>query len=115
VLNPLRPIQCSAKKHFSTAELLAWAQACNGGTGAKDGDLVCIFAGPTGKQADKTREVCGKWRHIMGSDLGYRAEGFNALWVVNFPLLEWQEEEGRWEHHAFVPYYSHVSKLLSFF
>lgn len=97
-------VDASVKKNFSKEELFAWAQACNGGEGAKDGDLVCVFAGPAGKQADQTREVCGKWRHIMGSDLGYRSEGFNALWVVNFPLLEWQEEEGRYQamHHPFT-------------
>ena len=40
----------------------------------------------------------------MGSELGYRSEGFNALWVVNFPLLEWEEEEGRYQamHHPFT-------------
>ena len=97
-------VDSSAKKNFSTAELLAWAQACNGGAGAKDGDLVCVFAGPAGKEADRTREICGKWRHIMGSELGYRSEGFNALWVVNFPLLEWQPEENRYQamHHPFT-------------
>ena len=40
----------------------------------------------------------------MGSELGYRSEGFNALWVVNFPLLEWQPEENRYQamHHPFT-------------
>lgn len=97
-------IDSSVKKNFSAQELLAWCQACNSGAGAKDGDLVCVFAGPAGKEADRTREICGKWRHIMGSDLGYRSEGFNALWVVNFPLLEWQPEENRYQamHHPFT-------------
>lgn len=43
----------SAKSKYSAAELGEWCAAC----GAKDGDLVCIFAGPAGKMADKTREV----------------------------------------------------------
>lgn len=87
----LMKVDSSAKAKYSNDELIAWAQAAD----AKDGDLVCIFAGAAGKMADKTREVCGKWRHVMGTELGYRSEGFNALWVVNFPLLEWDPDEGR--------------------
>ena len=81
----------SAKAKYSAEELCAWAAAAH----AVDGDLVCVFAGAAGKLADKTREVCGKWRHVMGAELGYRSEGFNALWVVNFPLLEWNPDEDR--------------------
>jgi aspartyl-tRNA synthetase len=84
-------VDSSAKAKYSAEELCAWAAAAH----AVDGDLVCVFAGAAGKFADKTREVCGKWRHVMGSELGFRSEGFNALWVVNFPLLEWNPDEDR--------------------
>jgi aspartyl-tRNA synthetase len=100
----------SAKSKFSNDELAAWAAHAK----AKDGDLVCIFAGPAGKMADKTREVCGKWRHIMGTELGYRSGGFNALWVVNFPLLEWDEDANRWHamHHPFTSTHPDDEHLL---
>jgi aspartyl-tRNA synthetase len=104
-------IDSSVKSKYSTEELLAWAHAAK----AQDGDLVCIFAGPAGKEADKTREICGKWRHIMGTDLGYRNEGFNALWVVNFPLLEWDEETQRYYamHHPFTSSHPDDEELLT--
>ena len=43
-------------------------------------------------------------RHIMGSRLGLRSSGFAGLWVVDFPLLEWDEDEGRYNamHHPFT-------------
>merc|ERR1712139_177323 len=46
----------------------------------------------------------GKLRHYFGSELGYRSQGFSALWVVDFPLLEWDEDEGRCVacHHPFT-------------
>lgn len=97
-VDPTKPqLDSSAKKNYSVEEMLQWAQACN----AKDGDLVCIFMGP---RNDKTREIVGKWRHLMGTQLGYRSEGFCALWVVDFPLLEWDEEEQRYTamHHPFT-------------
>lgn len=97
-VDPAKPeLDSSAKKNYSKEELFAWAQACN----AKDGDLVCIFVGP---KTDKTREIAGKWRHLMGTQLGLRSEGFCGLWVVDFPLLEWDEDEQRYTamHHPFT-------------
>ena len=90
-------VDSSAKKNFSGAELQAWVEA----TKAKEGDLICVFAGP---KTDRTREVVGKWRHVMGSELGYRDKGFEALWVVDFPLLEYDEEDERYVamHHPFT-------------
>jgi len=104
-------LDSSAKKSYSLAELAAWANVFN----AKDGDLICLFAGPGGHLADKTREICGKWRHIMGSELGYRSEGFNALWVINFPLLEWNEEGNRYVamHHPFTSCFPEDEDMLS--
>jgi aspartyl-tRNA synthetase len=103
-------LDSSAKSKYSPAELLSWAKACS----AKDGDLLCIFGGPGGHRADKTREVCGSWRHVMGTELGYRSEGFNALWVQNFPLLEWDEEANRFTamHHAFTSCFPEDEPLL---
>ncbi len=50
---------------------------------------------PSGKKNDKFREMVGKFRHFIGDVLGKRSTGFHALWVVNFPLVEWNEEQGR--------------------
>lgn len=104
-------IDSSAKSKYSQDEMLKWVETCE----AKDGDLICIFSGPAGKEADKTREICGKWRHIMGTELGYRSEGFNALWVVNFPLLEWDEETQRYYamHHPFTSSHPDDLELLT--
>lgn len=90
----------SVKKNFSVEQLQEWARACE----ANEGDLLCVFWGPAGKLADKTRECVGKFRHIMGSRLGLRNEGFCGLWVVDFPLLEWDEDAGRYTamHHPFT-------------
>ena len=46
----------------------------------------------------------GKLRHSFGSELGLRSSGFSALWVIDFPLLEWDEDEGRCiaMHHPFT-------------
>lgn len=86
----------SVKKFYTHEDLAAWAEACH----AKEGDLICVFAGPR----LKTQTCMGKFRHIMGTDLGLRKEGFAALWVVDFPLLEYDEEEGRYQamHHPFT-------------
>eukprot|EP00435_Cladocopium_sp_Y103_P026448 s129_g6.t1 len=45
--------------------------------------------------SQKSQESMGKFRHLMGTELGLRNEGFRALWVVNFPMLEWDEDEER--------------------
>eukprot|EP00438_Fugacium_kawagutii_P014636 Skav204505 [mRNA] locus=scaffold527:209804:217471:+ [translate_table: standard] len=74
------------------------ANAKPGGCGP--GDLLLIIAGPK----LKTQESMGKFRHLMGTELGLRNEGFRALWVVNFPMLEWDDEEERFsaKHHPFT-------------
>merc|ERR1719189_3572271 len=91
---------CSAKKFFGEEQYKAWFEAANakpGGCGK--GDLLCIFCGPK----LKTQEQMGKFRHIMGTELGLRQGGFVGLWVVNFPMLEWDEEDERFvaKHHPF--------------
>ncbi|MGB5744439.1 MAG: aspartate--tRNA ligase [Sedimenticolaceae bacterium] len=81
-------------------------------TGATDGDL--IFFG-----ADKARvvnEAIGALREKLGRDLGLMEEGWQPLWVVDFPMFEWDEGEGRWQalHHPFTaPKAEHVDRLGS--
>jgi len=90
-------LDSSVKKNFSQDTLKAWCDRC----GAKaEGDVLVIFAG----NAHKTRECMGKMRHLMGTRLGLRSKGFNALWVVDFPLLEWNDDEDRYTamHHPFT-------------
>ena len=86
----------SAKKFFTVEDSLAWAEKC----GAKDGDCIFVFAGPK----LKTQDIIGKFRAEMGTQLGLRNEGYNALWVVDFPLLEWDEDAERYTamHHPFT-------------
>ena len=81
-------LQSSVKKFFTPEELAGICKACE----AKEGDLVCIF---WGKKNDKFREMVGKFRHHLGDILGFRSKGFHALWVVDFPLVEWNEEQDR--------------------
>jgi len=91
--------QSSVSKFFKDSDFEEWAKICE----AKDGDLICIMAGPDGP-AHKTRESMGKFRHEMGTRLGLRDKGFYGLWVVDFPLLEYDDDEKRWcaMHHPFT-------------
>jgi aspartyl-tRNA synthetase len=68
---------------------------------AKAGDLILILAG----EANKTRKQLNELRLEMGSRLGLRKpDEFKVLWVLDFPLLEYGEEEKRWfaMHHPFT-------------
>jgi len=92
---------CSAKKFFGDEQCKAWVEAANKKPGGcEPGDVLLILAGPK----LKTQECMGKFRHLMGTDLGLRSSGFKALWVVNFPMLEWDEDEERFvaKHHPFT-------------
>ncbi|MGS2764071.1 aspartate--tRNA ligase [Sinomicrobium sp. M5D2P9] len=87
----------SVDKFYSEADLLQWAEA----TGAKPGDLILVMAG----QTDKTRTQLSALRMEMAERLGLRKpDVFAPLWVVDFPLLEWDEETGRYHamHHPFT-------------
>ena len=71
-------------------------------TGAKPGDLILMISGPDAMQARK--QLC-ELRLEMGSRLGLRDKNkFALLWVVDFPMFEWSEEEGRLMamHHPFT-------------
>ncbi len=80
-------------------------------TGANKGDLILILSG----ELHSTRKQLGELRLLMGSRLGLRnPEVFKPLWVVDFPLVEWIEEEKRWfaMHHPFTaPKPEHFSLL----
>jgi len=80
--------------------------------GCGPGDLLLIIAG----KKLKTQESMGKFRHLMGTDLGLRNEGFRALWVVNFPMLEWDEDDERFyaKHHPFTsPWTDDIETMVS--
>jgi len=80
---------------------------------AKPGDFMCLFSGPD----DKTRISLGRFRLFMGDELKLRdPHKFSLLWVVNFPLLEYDEEEKKWNacHHPFTaPFNEDVDKLFT--
>eukprot|EP00658_Telonema_sp_P-2_P001022 TRINITY_DN1037_c0_g1_i2.p1 TRINITY_DN1037_c0_g1~~TRINITY_DN1037_c0_g1_i2.p1 ORF type:complete len:838 (-),score=277.44 TRINITY_DN1037_c0_g1_i2:400-2799(-) len=86
------------KKNFSAEQLAAWADKFN----APDGSVMVLVAGPNVHL--ETRMCVGKLRHAFGSQLGLRSNGFAAVWVYDFPLLEWDEDEGRCiaMHHPFT-------------
>ena len=87
----------SVDKFFGPEDFVGWADAMN----AKPGDLMLILAG---NHMD-TLEALGVLRLEMGKRLGLRdPEKFAPAWVVDFPLLEWNEEQGRYTamHHPFT-------------
>jgi len=87
----------SVDKFFNQDDLVAWAERLN----AKKGDLMLIMAG----KADKTRTQLSVLRMEMAEVLGLRKPNeFAPLWVVDFPLLEWDEETERYHamHHPFT-------------
>ncbi|MCC7532531.1 MAG: aspartate--tRNA ligase, partial [Bacteroidia bacterium] len=80
--------------------------------GAVPGDLLLILAG----QADKTRKALNELRLEMGTRLGLRDKNtFSCLWVIDFPLLEFNEEENRYfaMHHPFTSPKPEDEELLS--
>lgn len=90
-------IKSSVDKFYDAEALQAWAQAF----GSTPGDLWLIMAGPS----DKVRKQLNELRLEMGNQLGLRDKNtFAPLWVVDFPLLEWDEESGRYHamHHPFT-------------
>jgi len=90
-------LKSSVDKFYSEEHLKAWATAFD----AKPGDLILVMAGP----AEKTRKQLNELRLEMGNQLGLRDKNtFAPLWVLDFPLLEWDEESGRYHamHHPFT-------------
>ena len=87
----------SVDKFYSPEDLKQWADSAN----AQPGDLLLILSG----KAEKTRKALGDLRLEIASRLGLRNPNvFAPLWVVDFPLLEWDEATGRFYamHHPFT-------------
>ncbi|WP_333599305.1 aspartate--tRNA ligase [Flavobacterium sp.] len=87
----------SVDKFYDQDDLKKWAEATN----AKPGDLILVLSG----NANKTRTQLSALRMEVATRLGLRKpEEFAPLWVVDFPLLEWDEESGRYHamHHPFT-------------
>ncbi len=87
----------SMDKFYDAERLKAIAEAA----GANAGDLVLMLAGPE----ERTRKAISELRLEMGRRLGLRKEDeFKLLWVLDFPLFEYAEEENRWvaRHHPFT-------------
>ncbi|MCM1531560.1 MAG: aspartate--tRNA ligase [Bacteroides sp.] len=87
----------SVDKFYTPEDLKKVAEAC----GAKPGDLMLVLSG----KAAKTKTALGQLRLEMGSRLGLRDPfNYKVLWVVDFPLLEWDEEANRFfaMHHPFT-------------
>jgi aspartyl-tRNA synthetase len=90
-------LKSTADKFYSREELLKWVSVMN----AKPGDLILILAGEKMKSLAALSEL----RLEMGNRLGLRDRNkFIPLWVVDFPLLEWDDEEKRYfaMHHPFT-------------
>jgi aspartyl-tRNA synthetase len=87
----------SVDKFYDQADLSNWAKV----TKAKAGDMIFVLSGP----ADKTRAQLSALRMELATRLGLRIPTeFAPLWVVDFPLLEFDEESGRYHamHHPFT-------------
>ncbi|MFM7080144.1 MAG: aspartate--tRNA ligase [Bacteroidota bacterium] len=90
-------IKSSVDKFFNGEELSKWSTACN----SQPGDLMLILAG----SESRTRKALSELRLEMGERLGLRDKNvFRCAWVLDFPLLEKDEESGRWHamHHPFT-------------
>jgi aspartyl-tRNA synthetase len=90
-------IKSSVDKFYDQADLQQWAEI----TGAKPGDLIVVLSG----DAHKTRTRMSALRMELATRLGLRnPEVFAPLWVVDFPLLEWDEDTSRFHamHHPFT-------------
>ncbi|MFC0772304.1 aspartate--tRNA ligase [Terrimonas alba] len=95
--NPDGSYKSSIDKFYTEEKLKAIADA----TQAKAGDLVLILAGAE----ERTRKAVSELRLEMGKRLGFRKDDeFKLLWVLDFPLFEYDEEGNRWvaRHHPFT-------------
>lgn len=90
-------VKSSVDKFYSEADLATWAAAFN----AEPGDLILVLSG----DGDKVRKQLNELRLEMGTRMGLRdPNNYTVHWVVDFPLLEYGEEEDRWfaMHHPFT-------------
>ena len=102
-------IKSTVGKFFDDDALRAWGEKF----GAKPGDVIFALSGET----EKTRKQLNELRLEMGRRLGLMKEGdFKPLWVIDFPLLEWDEDSERFHamHHPFTsPKKEEISKMLN--
>jgi aspartyl-tRNA synthetase len=98
----------SVDKFYNEEKLKALATASN----AKPGDLMLVLAGAE----ERTRKATSELRLEMGKRLGYRKDNeFKLLWVLDFPLFEYAEEDNRWvaRHHPFTsPKPDHIKVMI---
>ena len=90
-------LKSSVDKFYPEEQLKEWTSAMD----AEPGDLILILSG----DRDRTLDALGELRLEMGKQLGLRPDDkFEPLWVVDFPLLEWDEETNRFYamHHPFT-------------
>lgn len=90
-------LKSSVDKFYSEEDLKTWAKE----TGANPGDLILVMSGDT----NSTRTQLSALRMHLATELGLRnANEFAPLWIVDFPLLEWDEETKRFHamHHPFT-------------
>lgn len=90
-------LKSTVDKFYSQEDLKAWADVM----GAEPGDLMLVLSG----DEKATRKQMSELRLKMGEDLGLRDKSvYKPLWVVDFPLLEWDEETKRFHamHHPFT-------------
>ncbi|MCH2215013.1 MAG: aspartate--tRNA ligase [Flavobacteriales bacterium] len=90
-------LKSSVDKFYESADLEEWCKSA----GAKVGDMLLVLSG----DLSKTQKQIGELRLHMANELGLRdPKTFAPLWVVDFPLLEWDEDEQRYfaMHHPFT-------------
>jgi aspartyl-tRNA synthetase len=100
-------LKSSVDKFYSGDDLKKWAETLNAGPG----DLILVLAG----ERELTLKALNELRLEMGDRLGLRDPNvFKPLWVVDFPLLEWDEETGRFHamHHPFTSPYKEDLELF---
>lgn len=109
-LNADGSVKSSIDKFYSPDELKVIAEAVE----AKTGDMVFVMSGDSNR---KVQTMLGVLRIEMGNRLGLRdPKVFAPLWIVDFPLLEWSEEDGRFYamHHPFTaPKPEHMNLFYS--
>ena len=102
-------LKSSVGKFYSDDELQTWARHF----GAEQGDLLLILSG----EAEKTRKQLNELRLEMGRRMGLMKPGdFKPLWVLDFPLLEWDEDAERFfaMHHPFTsPKLDDIPRMLT--
>ena len=102
-------IKSSVGKFFTEEQLRTWGEKLD----AQPGDMILVLSGDT----DKTRKQLGELRLEMGNKMGLLKDNdFKPLWILDFPLLEWDEDANRFfaMHHPFTaPKKEEIEKMKS--